>query len=175
MARTFEMTIKGATELSAALMRYPDIAKPIVQRAIVGVSAVLAKHTLKNNPVPWRTGVLLHSFRFKSGPGWARWYPTAYYAQMVEEGTRPHRIYPKTAKALSWKTGGVGQYVTAKSGKRYYKGATNTGRAFAKYVNHPGTKPHPFMQEILDNSRPDIERLFAQATDKILAEIAGKV
>ena len=173
--RTFEVTINGADRLAAACKRYPAIAKPIMQRALVATGAVFAKHTLKQNPVPWRTGSLLHSFRFKSGAGWSRWYPTAKYAQMVEEGTAPHRIYPKTKRALSWKTGGSGSYVTAASGRKYYKASANAGRAFAKYVNHPGTKPHPFMQQILDNSRPDLDKLFTQATDKIVAEISRGV
>lgn len=172
--KTFEITITGAKELSAACARYPQIAKPIINKALVATGAVFAKHTLKDNPVPWRTGSLLQSFRFKSGPGWSRWYPTAAYAQMVEEGTRPHRIYPKAKRALSWKTGGGGKYVTAASGRRYFKSGSS-GRAFAAYVNHPGTKPHPFMQGILDNSRGDIVKLFGQATNKILAEISGRV
>lgn len=172
--KTFEMTIKGASKLALACKRYPQIAKPIMQRAIVGTGAVFAKHTLKEDPIPYRLGGLLASFRFKSGAGWSRWYPTAHYAQYVEEGTRPHRIYPKAKQALSWKTGGGGRYVTASSGRRYYKSGSS-GRAFAKYVNHPGTKPQPFMQKILDNSRADIEKLFGQATDKIVAEIARGV
>lgn len=172
--RSFEITITGAKELSLACKRYPQIARPIIQRALVGTQAVFAKHTLKNNPIPYRLGGLLASFRFRSGSGWSRWYPTAHYAQMVEEGTRPHRIYPKQARALSWKSGGVGKYVTAASGRRYYKSATSS-RAFARYVDHPGTKPQPFMQAILDNSRADLEKLFGQATQKILAEIARGV
>lgn len=174
--KSFEITITGAKELSLACKRYPQIARPILNRALVGTGAVFAKHTLKENPIPYRTGALLASFRFKSGAGWARWYPTAHYAQMVEEGTRPHRIYPKTARALSWKSGGTaGRYVTSASGRRNYKSGSSGSRAFARYVNHPGTKPRPFMQAILDNSTRDIEKLFGQATQKILAEIARGV
>lgn len=170
----FEMTVTGAKDLSLALKRYPQIAKPILDRALVGSQAVFAKHTLKDNPVPYRQGALLASFRFSHGTGWARWYPTAYYARMVEEGTKPHVIVPKSKQVLSWKTGGRGQYVTSASGRRYYK-AGSAGRAFSKRVYHPGTKPRPFMQAILENSRPGIERLFEQATQKILSEIARGV
>lgn len=48
------------------------------------------------------------------------------YASYVEEGTRPHMIYPKRATVLSW----IG-----------YDGT----RVFARWVNHPGSKPYPFM------------------------------
>jgi hypothetical protein len=45
------------------------------------------------------------------------------YARWVEEGTGPHVIMPKTKKALFW------------------PGADHPVRT----VNHPGTKPHPFL------------------------------
>lgn len=48
------------------------------------------------------------------------------YASYVEEGTRPHVIYPRRASVLSW----IG-----------YDGT----RVFARYVNHPGSRPYPFM------------------------------
>lgn len=48
------------------------------------------------------------------------------YAAPVEFGSRPHVIRPKNAKVLSWKPKGG-------------------GRVFAKVVNHPGTKPRPFL------------------------------
>lgn len=45
------------------------------------------------------------------------------YAEMVEKGTPPHRIYPRRARALYW------------------PGAAHP----VAYVNHPGTAPHPFL------------------------------
>jgi hypothetical protein len=170
----FEMEIKGARALGQAARRYPQIARPVIDRAIKATNAVLAKHTLKENPVPWRTGNLLQSFRFRSGAGWARWYPTANYAMFVEMGTRPHVITPRRARVLAWKTGSAGGYVTSASGRRYYKAGT-VGMRFARKVNHPGTRPQPFMQAILDNSSQDIEALFAQAADRILSEIGKGV
>lgn len=173
--KTFEMTIKGGKELAYAARRYPQISKPIIQKAMVVVPALLAKHTLKHNPVPYKTGALLQSFRQRTTATTAVWFPTVKYARMVEEGTRPHRIYPRNAQALRWPSGGTGgRYVTSGSGRRRYQRA-NLQFSFAKYVNHTGTRPQPFMQRILDGSRLDIERLFAQATDKILKEIVRGV
>lgn len=51
----------------------------------------------------------------------------ANYAQAVEFGTKPHRIEPKFANVLRWIDGGVPQY--------------------AKFVNHPGTKPTYFLKK----------------------------
>lgn len=45
------------------------------------------------------------------------------YAEAVENGTAPHRIYPRRAQALYW------------------PGAAHP----VAYVNHPGTAPHPFL------------------------------
>ena len=51
-------------------------------------------------------------------------------------GTRPHPITPKNKKALAFKTGGKNVVV--------------------KSVMHPGTKPNPFIQDILFRKLKDI-------------------
>lgn len=47
------------------------------------------------------------------------------YLRWVVEGTRAHRIEARRAKALHWTSGG----------QKFFRGA----------VNHPGTKPNPFL------------------------------
>lgn len=57
------------------------------------------------------------------------------YAPFVNDGTRPHVIRPKNAKALRFRVGGRIVY--------------------ARVVNHPGTKPRPFLDRALrDVVRP---------------------
>jgi hypothetical protein len=51
------------------------------------------------------------------------------YAEMVHDGTRPHIIRPKTAKALRFKVGGRIVY--------------------ARMVRHPGTRARPFLDRAL--------------------------
>lgn len=51
------------------------------------------------------------------------------YAQMVHDGTRPHIIRPKRAKALRFRIGGRIVY--------------------AKVVHHPGTKARPFLDRAM--------------------------
>ncbi|MET7981698.1 MULTISPECIES: hypothetical protein [unclassified Streptomyces] len=53
-------------------------------------------------------------------------HPAVFY---VLEGTRPHIIRPRRAKALHF----------------YVEGA----EVFSKLVRHPGTKPNPFLQRAL--------------------------
>jgi hypothetical protein len=69
------------------------------------------------------------------------------YAAMVEYGTRPHRIVATRARALAW--GGPRTL-----GGRLRKG----GKAshFAKSVNHPGTRAHPYL-------RPGVEAALRKA------------
>lgn len=58
------------------------------------------------------------------------------YAAAVEFGSKPHVIVPKRKKALAW------------GGERRLSGRLRTGSEathFAKRVNHPGTKPYPYL------------------------------
>jgi hypothetical protein len=52
-----------------------------------------------------------------------------FYAPYVNDGTRPHQIRPKTKKALKFRVGGR--------------------TVFAAVVNHPGTRPNPFLDRAL--------------------------
>ncbi len=169
--KEFEVTIPNLPDLKRAFREFPKIAAPILQRAIEGTAFVFQKNTLKNDPVPWRTGNLTQSFRFRTAPLEARWYPTANYAHFVELGTKPHVIRPVKARALAWGQGGSRGYVTAASGRQYYR-SSGGSTVFAMRVNHPGTKPKPFMKKIVDKSASEIGRLFQQAGDLINRDIA---
>ena len=63
---------------------------------------------------------------------------TAGYAAFVELGTKPHVIRPRNKRALAW---------AATAGGRRLSGRARTGATmrFAKKVNHPGTKPQPYL------------------------------
>ena len=145
-----EVEIKNLKELMKSFQQYPRIAEPVLQRAVDATQAIFAKHTLKDDPVPWRTGNLLHSFRFTTGKLQARWFPTARYAPFVEFGRG--YVYPKQKKVLSWVNPG-GQ------------------RVFAKF-SRP-SKPRPFMRQIVEKSQSDVENVFRQAGDIIVREIVN--
>jgi hypothetical protein len=63
---------------------------------------------------------------------------SANYAAHVEFGTRPHVIKPRHAKVLAW---------PANAGGRRLSGRARRGAAmaFACRVNHPGTRPQPYL------------------------------
>jgi len=106
MPNDFAIKIQNLPELQSALKKYPDISKSVLQKAIEATQFVFQKNTIKDDPVPWKTGNLLQSFRFANSPFKARWYPTARYAPFVEFGTKPHEIRPVNARVLAWPSGG---------------------------------------------------------------------
>lgn len=55
---------------------------------------------------------------------------TANYAAAVHDGTRPHIIRPRHGRALKFQMGGR--------------------TIFASSVNHPGTRPRPFLKNAMD-------------------------
>lgn len=135
-----EVSIPKAERIVELFSRYPKISEEILEKAISGSLAVLARNTTRGT-VPWRTGYLLHSFLERRGRLWGSWGPNVYYAVYVHEGTRPHVILPKFKEALFW------------------EGAEHP----VKRVNHPGTKPNPFTEKILRESKKDITELFEDA------------
>jgi HK97 gp10 family phage protein len=62
------------------------------------------------------------------------------YAVYVERGTRPHIIRPRSARALRFMVGGE--------------------TVFAKKVKHPGTKPQPFFQRVLQKYHAQWKRIW---------------
>jgi hypothetical protein len=148
----FKVTIPNLPRLQEALADYPAIATPIVQSAIVGAQAILAKNTTAAT-VPIRTGYLVQNWGFEVGNLMARWFPKASYAPFVEFGTAPHEIRPVNAKVLANK---------------------KTGEFFGTLVHHPGTKANPFMERIVAAAQPEISDLFVSALDRIVTVIAAQ-
>lgn len=58
----------------------------------------------------------------------------AEYSMYVHDGTRPHIIRPRTARALAFTIGGQ--------------------RVYAKSVRHPGTKARPFLRNAIEQQAP---------------------
>ena len=65
----------------------------------------------------------------------------APYGAGVEYGTQPHTIYPKRGKWLAF-TGSSGQTV------------------FMKKIDHPGSRPYPYLEPSLDEKTDDIVKVY---------------
>ena len=149
---TFSVSIPNLPALQEALAEYPAIAAPIIQSAVVGSQALLAKYTTAST-VPVLSGYLVQNWGFDVGQYQARWYPKASYAPFVEFGTGPHEIRAKNAKVLA---------------------NSRTGQFFGTVVHHPGTKANPFMERIISAAQVEISSLFSEALDKITGQIASQ-
>lgn len=83
----------------------------------------------------------------------------------VNDGTKPHPIFPNRAKALSFRWGGKGSY-RAKTKPRVI-GSTPGGSSgplvHFPYVQHPGTKARKFDQTIEKKWRAPFKRRMEQA------------
>lgn len=77
-----------------------------------------------------------------------------FYGEFVREGTRPHIIRPKLAKALKFTIDGT--------------------TFFAMAVKHPGSKPNPYHKRVLAILNPQIQGIVNKMGQKITAFLAGK-
>ncbi|MCJ7559182.1 hypothetical protein MUO79_01010 [Candidatus Bathyarchaeota archaeon] len=90
--------------------------------------------------VPFRAGYLRESVTRKlTAKGFTVW-PAASYAPFVDQGTRPHTIYPVNAKVLRW----YGPYGEA---------------VFSKSVHHPGFAGRFFMSKTKEEMGPVLRQL----------------
>lgn len=134
------MTVKvtGFPQLESRLRAI----KPTVQMHRELALRVIA---LQKREAPVRTGNLRRSVRLGTiSERVAQTVATANYAAHVEYGTAPHTIVPTTKKALRFARSGVATTL----GGRPTAAARRTGGAyaFARRVNHPGTRANPFME-----------------------------
>lgn len=128
------LTIKGIPALNKRLNAVQKAPMPILQR--LQIDAVAEAKKL----VPRQTGYLGHSIQKGElhAPHYAIVKATAGYAAYVELGTRAHEIKPRNRKVLAW---------PASPGGRRLSGSPRRGAEmrFARRVQHPGTKPKPFL------------------------------
>lgn len=99
-----------------------------------------------------RTGQLEQSINWTAaGNGSAEVFAQAEYAGWVEQGTDAHIIRPKDRKALRFPVAG------------------GAGFGFARVINHPGSKPHPFFFADLDARKDHMQ---ARALSVLAARMA---
>lgn len=116
-----------------------------MQRAVLVVEAQAKRES------PVKTGTLRRSITSRVERGGDRGVVGTHlrYARSVHDGSRPHIIRPKRAKALFWR--GARHPVTS--------------------VNHPGNRANPFFVRALERVRPQVERELAAWGDRILARV----
>lgn len=129
--------VKGIPQLRARIEAISDTEDLVKEMAAEGIREIKLE-------TPRRTGNLSRNNTVgnlsKSG---VEFINTAGYATFVHEGTRPHDIVARNAKALRIPASGSARLSgSPRSGGQVY---------FRKKVHHPGTKANPFMVRGLTN------------------------
>lgn len=75
------------------------------------------------------------------------------YSTHVEFGTKPHTIYPRNKRFLAFK---------AASGKM----------VFARKVNHPGSRPYPYMRPAMENNQRQILEEYEKVAQIVISNMA---
>jgi hypothetical protein len=100
---------------------------PRAWQELLSIIAVETKETMQDN-MPFRTGWLRQSVVTEvRGERTVLTYPIALYAPFVDQGTKPHIIFPRFRQALHFYIGGKG--------------------IFATYVRHPGFAGRHFIDK----------------------------
>lgn len=138
------MTVQGMPQLRRRLKALADRGQ---QRQMMGTLGLLALRFAKQE-VPVKTRNLSRTIRLGRVTDdevqiVAGGTQQVGYAVHVHEGTRPHIIRPRRAKALRWAPNAADRRLTGS----VRSGAARAGRVrFAKVVHHPGTKANPFLR-----------------------------
>lgn len=121
------------------------LAGPVRQK-FIGLLADITYNTMREL-APVRTGFMRESISKSVGEGEATVGPADPKAVFVEYGTRPHAIYPVNASCLAFFAGGR--------------------MVFTAYVNHPGTRPQPFVRYAAEEAQRRAPEVWEQAFKEV--------
>lgn len=159
MATKVTIEVKGFDQIAQNFGRADLIIRGAMNRMLRRIGQTLTPGLKSVTPV--LTGKLKNSTRFqiKGAPDsqvmeirqGAKTPGGAFYGEFVREGTSPHIIRPKKAKALVFK---IGEKVI-----------------FARQVNHPGTRPNRYQLKALRAGQSKIDAIVAEETEKVAADL----
>ena len=169
MTTVTDTNIVGAQELDNLLRTLPVKVEKNIMRAALRSGAVVFLAEVKKN-IPAVSGDLRRSARVTTRQSRGAVSASvkvgnkkAYYAQMVEFGTRPHVISVTDAdRVISQRTGNRISITTINRSLRL--GGTLIGPS----VMHPGSQPHPY-------ARPAADAAFGPAVEAITAKIRERI
>ncbi len=93
----------------------------------------------------------------------------AYY---YHSGTRPHTIRPRPERVAAYRAARQAHAAAKSKGKAprppMLKFTVGGRTVFATSVNHPGTKPHPYVEAGGRDATPEIRRSYEEAVRRVL-------
>lgn len=149
-----EQLIQGGRQLDDLLKTLPKKLERNVMRAALREGGVVMRNEVKSR-VPVDDGDLRRSVRVSTRSRKGEVYASvkagnkkAYYAGMVEFGTRPHLVkVDDRDRGINNRTGRRVSVTTINRQQR----SLIIGRTFVgPTVSHPGARPHPFMRPAAD-------------------------
>ena len=160
-----KIKIEGLTELAGQLEKLKTIPQgAALQQALLEGAELIARQARANAPIAppgsEGRGFLRKSIRTSPGRQFSNFLQSfaytfrnaAFYAHMVEFGTKPHVIVPNVKKMLKF-----GRVFTA----------------FSKKVRHPGSREIPFFRNAIRTQRGAVKRLL-EAKVKAAFEALGR-
>ncbi len=130
-----------------------------------------ATYARRNHKHKRRTGLLTSGANlrglykgYRNGIAIAQIQNVTRYARFVEYGTRPHQIWPKAGHGTTHplNPGQSRRDITDIGTHRVALRFRWKGRiVFRRYVNHPGTKPYPFMIPAMAPARDAVIKGYA--------------
>jgi hypothetical protein len=142
------MTIKLSVSVRGSV-KVPSFA-PAIARANRRVARLGERAARLNVAKHTKTGETARNLRNRTTPDGVEWFDRAPQASFLEYGTRPHVIRPRRAKALRW----VGE----------------SGPIFATKVNHPGTRPEPWLEPAITDHAGIFEDVYSS---EVMEEFGG--
>lgn len=154
MPPLISLSVQGAREASGRFSRTARGLDKVLREELSLARGLLISMVKAEAPV--QTGRLLKgiSGRTLSNPTRTIVTSSAPYTKYVIGGTRPHMIYPRNARALSFTIGGR--------------------RVFASRVQHPGTKPNPFHERAFKKAGGLVQGVLRKIGARVVSELAGR-
>lgn len=154
-----EEVIRGGRELGQFLQGLPVKVEKNIMRAALRAGAAVIREEARNN-VPVDDGLLRKSVRVSTSSKRGVVTATikagnaqAFYAHMVEYGTKPHLIKVREEdRPINYRLTQKRGVLTRVSIKTMNRHALRIGNHFVgASVHHPGATPKPFMRPALDS------------------------
>ena len=158
-------------DASGALEKFKK-AKVNVSSAMPKLLAILAskgeRYMKRISPID--TGNLRGSIHGENRIKDAVIWTSANYARYVNDGTRPHDIFPKRKKALAFAPGGSRAGVRGGMRVGILPSGRVVGRIVVKHVRHPGTKGKKFVEA----TQKHLSTIIVEETRKVIqSELKG--
>lgn len=154
-------------KLYGALEQYPKILKEELGKAVKDLCLAIEGKAKEFCPVD--TGRLRASLHTEV-QSWLEAYvaTNVEYAAAVEDGTKPHEISAKEAKALAFEVVNSVQIFSDKTGRRLKKHKDNMKTVIVRRVKrHPGTTAQPFLEPAFEWGKENASRYFDAALKRV--------